>query len=369
MSDGEKAALYLAATVLSEPAGAVVVVDEPETHFHSLLAVHIWNVLESERPDLRFVYITHDLHFALSRQCATFMVMSPNAGYQIVQMDQDLTSEMAEVLLGTASFSFYARRIIFCEGEETSLDVALYRSWFNGIDSVVRPVGGCETVLRCVTAFNHEVVVGLTSIGLVDRDVLPDGFIQALPAEVTVLGVHEIESVYCLPGVIAAVASHLKQDFDLDLYTQVIRGSISDLVIRKAIVDRWKRRLEPHLESIVSGVKARNDSIESISADIPNLFDHTQWTFSPTDILETERTNIESSASTGNLEDLLRVFPGKGLIGIAAGTLGIDSSSLVELVNKSLSESISDPTTLSAALEGCLTQYLPARSVPAPGAL
>ncbi|MCU1280996.1 MAG: uncharacterized protein JWM53_4542 [bacterium] len=44
MSDGEKAALYVAAVVFSADPGVVLVVDEPETHFHSLLAVRLWNV-------------------------------------------------------------------------------------------------------------------------------------------------------------------------------------------------------------------------------------------------------------------------------------------------------------------------------------
>ena len=71
MSDGEKAVLYVAGRVFGADAG-ILIVDEPETHLHSLLAVRLWNALEDARPDIRFVYVTHDLTFALSRQDARF---------------------------------------------------------------------------------------------------------------------------------------------------------------------------------------------------------------------------------------------------------------------------------------------------------
>lgn len=79
MSDGEKAALFLAGRVFSANSG-VLVVDEPETHFHSLLAVRLWDALENARPDVRFVYITHDLTFAMSRRHARYVLAGPVEG-------------------------------------------------------------------------------------------------------------------------------------------------------------------------------------------------------------------------------------------------------------------------------------------------
>ncbi|MCL6630329.1 MAG: ATP-binding protein, partial [Armatimonadetes bacterium] len=45
MSDGERVALYLAARVL-DSANEFIIVDEPEVHFHSKLAVLFWDLLE-----------------------------------------------------------------------------------------------------------------------------------------------------------------------------------------------------------------------------------------------------------------------------------------------------------------------------------
>jgi ABC-type cobalamin/Fe3+-siderophores transport system ATPase subunit len=46
MSDGEKAALYLAGRVFSAPSG-ILIVDEPETHLHTLLAIRLWDILNA----------------------------------------------------------------------------------------------------------------------------------------------------------------------------------------------------------------------------------------------------------------------------------------------------------------------------------
>ena len=59
MSEGERTAFYLAARVVSCNKN-VLVVDEPETFFHPLLARRLWDDLESEAPNVRFVYVTHD---------------------------------------------------------------------------------------------------------------------------------------------------------------------------------------------------------------------------------------------------------------------------------------------------------------------
>jgi ABC-type cobalamin/Fe3+-siderophores transport system ATPase subunit len=155
VSDGEKTALFVAARVFSATAG-IPVVDEPETHFHSRLAVRLWNVLEDARPDVRFVYVTHDLTFALSRRDARYVLARPMEGLKAIDLDAHLPPDIAEALLGTATLSFYASRIVFCEGDERSMDNALYSAWFNDIDTVVRPVEACQTVMRCVDAMRRS---------------------------------------------------------------------------------------------------------------------------------------------------------------------------------------------------------------------
>jgi len=66
MSDGEKVVLYLIAQVLQAPSSGFIVVDEPEMYLHKTILRKIWDILEHERKDCIFVYLTHDLDFATS---------------------------------------------------------------------------------------------------------------------------------------------------------------------------------------------------------------------------------------------------------------------------------------------------------------
>ena len=186
MSDGERVALYLAARVLDSES-PLIIVDEPEVHFHGRLAARFWLELERIRPDCRFLYITHDLPFALSRLGARFIALRPNMTPQLLEIDENLPPDIAESLLAAASFSISARRVIFCEGSESkSLDQRLYTAWFSATDTAVIPVGSCKDVINCTTSFgNSRLVTGISSQGIVDRDYWPDSFLNSLPAGVS----------------------------------------------------------------------------------------------------------------------------------------------------------------------------------------
>lgn len=116
MSDGERTILYMAARVIIAE-HPVILVDEPELHMHSRLAVQFWDEAEKLRPDCRFVYVTHDLNFTLSRRRATVLIARPNDASEAVLLDE-LPSSVAAEILGAATLPFYAKRIFLFEGEE-----------------------------------------------------------------------------------------------------------------------------------------------------------------------------------------------------------------------------------------------------------
>ncbi len=363
MSDGEKAALYLAGRVFSVESG-ILVVDEPETHLHSLLAIRLWDELEAARPDLRFVYVTHDLTFALSRRDARFVLASPTSGLKVLELGNELPDDVAGVLLGSASLSFYARRVVFCEGEDKSVDDQIYNAWFNKQDTVVRSVGSCEMVLRCVDALsNSGIATSLESLGIVDRDFVPDEFIASLPAQVFVLGLHEVESLLCLPAVLTAVAQHLGKAVDLAVYRGQLGNAVTITDRHRIVLDRWKRRLEPLLESLVSTVRSRTESLDLIVADIPNLFDHTKWSFSPEDLLVTEKERVEATVPDGTADEILRLAPGKKFLGIAAHSVGMTVPAYTSLVVTALQGADLKLSPLGEELRKVLETHLPPSSI------
>jgi ABC-type glutathione transport system ATPase component len=104
MSEGERTAAYLITRVLSCRTN-LLFVDEPETYFHPLLARQLWDTLEAERRDIRFVYITHDLSFALSRRSSTFLVARSETLADVIDAARGIPEEIVAEVLGAASFS------------------------------------------------------------------------------------------------------------------------------------------------------------------------------------------------------------------------------------------------------------------------
>lgn len=361
MSDGEKAALYLAGRALGAEYRAVLLVDEPETHFHSLLAIEFWNAIEAARPDLRIIYSTHDMVFATSRRDAHYLLASPKDGLKRVILDGN--SEIAALLLGTATLSFYAKRVVFCEGDETSLDKRLYGAWFNSQTTIVRPVGSCNAVLQCISALKaSNLIANLDVVGLIDRDFHSDKMFASLTTGAVPLGVHEVETLFALPDVVRAVAKHLGQSFDRTTYEASLIASYVDTDRHRVVLERWKRRAEAQLVSVVASVSAKNDSLAHIASQLPQIFDHTNWGFQPHQLLMEEKTRIEQAATpgaNGNTDEVLRLMPGKQLMPIASAAVGLTTAMYIDLVIRAVANE--DPTleTLGDGVRKAMAAHLP----------
>jgi len=363
MSDAEKSALYLAAKTLNADPG-VIIVDEPEMHFHTMLASMFWDTLEQLRPDLRFVYITHDLQFALSRLGAKFVLVRPQHPPKVIDVSDDMSPFIAEALLGAASFSFRAQRIVFCEGIPTGLDLELYRAWFDDKSTVVRSVGNCDMVMRCCSAFSQTgIATGLTTVGIIDRDFHPDELLLALPSGVTPLGLHEVESLYCLPEVVSVVSRHVGRPFDLNRYEESISNAFSNTERHKVIIERWKRRVEPNLQGVMASVSVRESSLDDIASSLEGVFDQTKWRFSPSDILQEEKVRIESAVPGADIITILRLMPGKPLVDLASTAAGLRNAQYRQLVNAAVLGTTPELAPLGQGVRAAMEPYLPPSTV------
>jgi ABC-type branched-subunit amino acid transport system ATPase component len=363
MSDGERVALYLGARVLDAKSG-LIVVDEPEVHFHSRLAVRFWNIMQNLRPDLRFIYLTHDLSFALSRQNAHFVIIRPNLDPEVVPLVGDIPKELAESILGAASFSIFADRIVFCEGDENT-DYSFYTSWFNTPHTVIIPVGGCKDVLDCANAFcSHNIVSGVDAIGIVDRDYWPEQYFNKFPAYVTPLPVHELENIYCLPGLFKAIGQYLSIANIDSLYDDFIaqaKARFKEELLAKQVLERFKCRCGGGLNTVLNDLHVIAD-LDALQSQCVNILQPRNWGFNPDTIFRDERKLLENAlASTDPMQFLIH-FPGKVFLPIAAKSLGIEPSRYRELVNKALvADDNSGPSGFKKSIESVLADYLPPR--------
>lgn len=332
MSDGERVALYLAGRVLDADA-RVLIVDEPEVHFHSRLGTRFWSAMEELRDDLRFVYVTHDLPFALSRAGASYVLIMPNRQPQLIELDEGLPEELVESLLAAASFSIHAERIVFCEGvEATSLDYALYSAWFDSPGVAVMPANDARTVTESARTFDEsDFVAGVTAIGIIDRDYWPDRYIEGLPDAVWPLRVHEVENLFCEPDVFRFVAKSVSVRADeteqrLEELIEHIRNTFTGDALDHQVSQRVQRRCEAEFMAALNSAMPIRDG-DQLTSEL----DPTSWLSPPSEILHEERERLRE-ALAGSLTEINAYLPGKTYLARAAQLLGLRKDRYVSIV-------------------------------------
>lgn len=195
MSDGEKVTLYYILHVILASEDSYIIVDEPETFLNTSVANRLWNSLEEIRPDCKFIYLSHNINFIMSRKLAKLIwcveyTYPNNWVLEAVEFqDSLLPKELIISLLGTQ------KTILFCEGivDEVS-DYSFYSALFS--DKVfVYPVGGHREVIQYVRKFNSSLLNGYyNAVGIIDHDFLSEETIDDyLKDKIFTLPFNEIE--------------------------------------------------------------------------------------------------------------------------------------------------------------------------------
>ena len=186
-----------------QPAGAIVIIDEPEIHLHRAVQGVLLDKIEEARPNCTFIYITHDLDFAATHHGRATMWLkelnstnglggTPGTGMPDALLFQVLGSR---------------RPLLFVEGDETSYDSAIYTA--GSPKEMAVPRQSCEKVVEAAGVDERPVRVRNLSVrGLVDRDRRGDEEVDALRADgVLVADVAEVENLLCLPEALKVITS------------------------------------------------------------------------------------------------------------------------------------------------------------------
>ena len=298
MSDSEKLVFYLIAAGLYAPANALLVIEEPETLLHSSIKNLLWDKIEELRPDCTFVYLTHDIDFALARRsCKRLWIRSYDADHQIwdyelIENNKSLPEELYMEVLGSR------KPILFIEGtDNNSIDNRLYSLVFP--DYMVKPMGGCQKVIETTKAFGQlKDFHMLESLGIVDRDRRTEGEIRYLNEQhIFVPSVAEVENLLMLEDVIKSVAGRLKENvirlFEKDLEDQVILHAKHQV----------KKKLEMALNCKIHSFEQLNDQVEEIHERIR-----------VEDIYSQIKTSFQMYIETADYNNILRVYNQKGML-------------------------------------------------------
>lgn len=276
MSDGERSALHLILRCLSETDGALIVVDEPEAHFHRAVVGRVWDEIEREAPSALFVYLTHDLDFAAGRVGATTLWLrgywrdrlhhtgwqSRTAGgwerrsnadaapaerwsWTQVEPVPGLPEPLLLEVLGAR------RPTLFVEGTRGSLDAAVYTHVYP--DWHVVPVGGGDQVRRAVGGLRDAPGTHRRdAAGITDRDRKTDRKAEGLSRKgLRVLGVAEIENVLLLDGPVRALAGRC--GLDPDATVAAVHQRVADYV-RSVLGRQVREHVEARLRTTLSGL-------------------------------------------------------------------------------------------------------------------
>lgn len=236
MSDGEKVALYLIAHILQAPESGFIIIDEPEMYLHKTILKKLWDILEVERQDCIFIYLTHDLDFATSRTAQKVWIKSfnyPN-NWEIENIpDNELPEPLLLELLGSR------KNILFCEGKKGSIDEKIYNILFPNF--TITPVDNCFAVINYTKAFNKLPNSTTKAFGIIDSDHHGTERLQALkPENIFSISMAEPENLLLDESFLEIMAEQLL--FDKSLVQQ----------IKTDIIERLKSELELQISNYVS---------------------------------------------------------------------------------------------------------------------
>lgn len=209
LSDGERNALLIAATVLTTKPGTILFIDEPERHLHRSIISPLLTLLFALRSDCSFVVSTHDVMLPLDNPTArTLLVRSCNyvgsdvSGWDadLVVTDEDIEDDLKRDILGSR------RKLLFVEGVEHSLDKPLYSLIFPHVSVVAK--SSCRDVEHAVSGIRDAAGLHwLHAFGIVDNDRRAADDIAALKRKgVYAVSVFSVESIYYHPEIQRRVA-------------------------------------------------------------------------------------------------------------------------------------------------------------------
>ncbi len=244
MSDGERVILYMICQALVVKPDTLFIIDEPELHINKAIVKELWTQLENERPDCIFMYLTHDIDFAISRNNAQYLWIKSFDGsnweYEFLDTEIycDLTSELLLEILGAR------QKILLVEGTKDSYDYKLYQEIYRDKGYHVIPCGGCQDVIRNVKA--KRTYEGLQSIevyGIIDRDFRGDHEIDILKEDgIYTLSVAEVENLFVVPELLETMERVLGCDtgtaeaakrFIVDLFDKCKSKQISEALSKE----------------------------------------------------------------------------------------------------------------------------------------
>lgn len=333
MSDGEKVSLFHLLQILFVDDNSFVLVDEPESFLNPTLSNLLWDTLEAVRPDIKFIYISHNMSFVGSRKEAS-LIWIKSFEYpdewklEPMQGIESLPRELVAQLAGTR------KPIVFIEGDYSSPDYALFSGMFSE-DARVFPVGGHDTVRMYTKSYNNAPEFnGGKAFGIVDRDLMDENEISnSLEDDIYTLPFNEIEMMYFDEDILSMYLTQLsyptaevvkKIDDFKNAFFEKVRTSIDEITSMKS-----KAMLDSFL------ARERVEKYKDVSAG--DMLQEIQQKLSDLNLEEKDKefkSILEQSVVEKNYTKLLELSPLKKEISLGVANRMLDSKYMEKMANK-----------------------------------
>lgn len=342
MSDGERVIIYLAGRVLFAPKDSIIIADEPELHLHKSIANKLWDLLENKRPDCRFIYFTHDLDFATSRNCQKGWIRNfnyPNSWQVELIAENEIPEELLLKLLGSR------KPVLFCEGKQGSIDRRVFEILYP--QYTIQSVDSCKNVINYTRAFNQLPNTYRKAVGVIDKDFRIDEQIESLSKDcIYSYGVAEIENLF------------LSEDFVTE-YANLKHEKINPQEIKDKIIAEFSNIMESQISFYISAYinyTFTESHIKQANTKDKIIVNYDDF-ISKIDInkLYTDRQKIiQAIISSKDYAKLITIANNKGLLKIVAESFGLKGRD--EYISRAL-----DLLELSPNAQTILKRYLPSQ--------
>jgi len=311
MSDGERIVFYLIGEVVCAKDNSLIIIDEPENHLNKAIVKKLWDKIEQSRPDCTFVYLTHDIDFAVSRQDVTKIWMKSYEGdnvwdYQVLEEKDTLPETLYLEVLGSR------KPILFVEGNnKSSIDFQFYEQIFT--EYTIKPLNSCDKVFEATSAFNDlKDFHHIDSFGLIDRDRRTEEQISHIQNKnIWVSKVVEVESFLLLEEIVKAVAKKMGKN-ENEVFNDVKNNIILEF---KKHIDEEATKYTLH--------KIKNDFEKKLNPKVKNIgeleskLNEYNNQLNPQEIYEKIKEKFEKIVSNKDYIGVLENYNNKGLISIS----------------------------------------------------
>jgi hypothetical protein len=307
MSDGERVIFYLIGQSVCSPQDSIIIIDEPETHLHQSVVNSLWDKIEQERPDCTFIYLTHNIDFAVGRTDATRIWLKSYLGesvwdYEIIEGQDLLPDAVYLEILGSR------RPILFIEGsDKSSIDIKLYPHIFP--EYTVKPLGSCYKVLEATKAFNDlQSFHQIQAKGIIDRDRRTDTEIANLISSIFVPNVAEVESILLKEPVIKAVAS--KMDKNPEEIFEQTKQKVLELFTKDLESQTLLHTQHFIRRTLEQSINNKSKSIDDLDAQLSNI----PQLINSKDLFTSQKAVFQSLINSKDYDGILKVYNHKGLL-------------------------------------------------------